>query len=181
MVVNINQVASLFDETLHALKYSAIAKQVVVVQEPEPTKPVTRNRPLDSVLEEQNRLSRMTVGWASPGESSLSLDTFLTTCVWVYNCIDRLSATIANVLDEEEKATKLALPLDEDESDEEVGFTLVHSNRLKRSLATTQSEICLLCHFRTKLISSRRCSSNSLKRNGALGGWPLKIFAAFYF
>lgn len=31
MIVNINQVASLFDETLHALKYSAIAKEVRVV------------------------------------------------------------------------------------------------------------------------------------------------------
>ena len=28
MVVNVNQCASMFDETLHALKYSAIAKQV---------------------------------------------------------------------------------------------------------------------------------------------------------
>ena len=32
MIVNINQTASLFDETLHALKYSAIAKQVVSVR-----------------------------------------------------------------------------------------------------------------------------------------------------
>ena len=75
---------------------------------------------------------------------SIQVCTIRASCLWVYNCIDRLSATIANVLDEEEKATKLALPLDEDESDEEVGFTLVHSNRLKRSLVTTQSEICLL-------------------------------------
>ncbi len=28
MIVNINQCASMFDETLHALKYSAIARQV---------------------------------------------------------------------------------------------------------------------------------------------------------
>ena len=28
MVVNVNQCASMFDETLHALKYSAVAKQV---------------------------------------------------------------------------------------------------------------------------------------------------------
>ena len=28
MIVNINQCASTFDETLHALKYSAVAKQV---------------------------------------------------------------------------------------------------------------------------------------------------------
>ena len=28
MIVNINQCASMFDETLHALKYSAVAKQV---------------------------------------------------------------------------------------------------------------------------------------------------------
>ena len=72
MVVNINQVASLFDETLQALKYSAIAKQVVVVQEPEPEpeppkKKACRNRRLDSVLNEQKKLSRETVGWASPG------------------------------------------------------------------------------------------------------------------
>ena len=74
----------------------------------------------------------------------------------------------------------MALPLDEDESDEEVRFTLVHSNRLKRSLATTQSEICLLCHIRTKLISSRHCSSNSLKRNDALGGWSSIFVRRFH-
>ncbi len=28
MIVNVNQCASTFDETLHALKYSAVAKQV---------------------------------------------------------------------------------------------------------------------------------------------------------
>lgn len=31
MIVNINQMASLFDETLHALKYSAIAQQVIFI------------------------------------------------------------------------------------------------------------------------------------------------------
>jgi len=33
MIVNVNQCASMFDETLHAIKYSAIARQVSVLQE----------------------------------------------------------------------------------------------------------------------------------------------------
>ena len=73
MIVNVNQVASLFDETLHALKYSAIAKQVIVVQqepEPEVTKKQQchRKKRVESLLMEQSSLSRATVGWATPGD-----------------------------------------------------------------------------------------------------------------
>ena len=36
MIVNVNQLASTFDETLHAIKFSAIAKEVVILTQPEP-------------------------------------------------------------------------------------------------------------------------------------------------
>jgi kinesin family protein 20 len=44
MIVNVNQLASTFDETLHAIKFSAIAKEVVIVTQPDPPpKPVQIN------------------------------------------------------------------------------------------------------------------------------------------
>ena len=36
MIVNVNQLASTFDETLHAVKFSAIAMEVVILTQPDP-------------------------------------------------------------------------------------------------------------------------------------------------
>ena len=77
MIVNVNQVASLFDETLHALKYSAIAKQVIVVQEPEQPevskKQQSKKKRLESLLLEQSNMSRATIGWATPGTAARNI------------------------------------------------------------------------------------------------------------
>ena len=77
MIVNVNQVASLFDETLHALKYSAIAKQVIVVQEPEQPevskKQQSKKKRLESLLLEQSNMSRATIGWATPGTATRNI------------------------------------------------------------------------------------------------------------
>ena len=81
MIVNTNQNATTFDEALHALKYSAIAKQVVVEQEPvkEVIKrpPRVRSHRLVSMALTQTPRgkSRATIGWATPG---LLLFTFIT-------------------------------------------------------------------------------------------------------
>ena len=45
MIVNVNQLASTFDETLHAVKFSAIAKEVVILTQPEP--------PLEEITEKK--------------------------------------------------------------------------------------------------------------------------------
>ncbi|KAK2162881.1 hypothetical protein LSH36_90g06031 [Paralvinella palmiformis] len=65
MVVNVNPCASTFDETLHVLNYSAIAKQVIVVQESEKSKKGQCIGRQFSLLLEQR--CRDTIGWATPG------------------------------------------------------------------------------------------------------------------
>lgn len=77
MIVNVNQCANMFDETLHALKYSAIARQVVVVQEAPkaPAHPVERgprsHRYVSLALAEaanaDPKRPRPTIGFATPG------------------------------------------------------------------------------------------------------------------
>ncbi|KAI0213937.1 Kinesin-like protein KIF20A [Lamellibrachia satsuma] len=67
MIVNVNQCASMFDETLHALKYSAIAKQVVITHEPER---VAFKRPAPVQLAPvppTPKRCRHTIEWATPG------------------------------------------------------------------------------------------------------------------
>merc|ERR1712142_829188 len=45
MIVNVNQLASTFDETLHAVKFSAIAKEVVILTQPDPPpKEITKKK-----------------------------------------------------------------------------------------------------------------------------------------
>lgn len=53
MIVNINQRASMFDETLHALKYSAIAQDIVIKEAPvTPKKVVMDEADCDKTLED---------------------------------------------------------------------------------------------------------------------------------
>ncbi|XP_064631410.1 kinesin-like protein KIF20B isoform X2 [Lineus longissimus] len=60
MVVNINQNASMFDETLHVLKFSAIAKQVTSVQKEE-------KKPKKLMSLSMGPDGRASVAWATPG------------------------------------------------------------------------------------------------------------------
>ena len=80
MIVNINQCASTFDETLHALKYSAIAKQVVIVQDA-PKEPEQVNKPVVprssryvSLMLAQAAANpkgpRPTIGFGTPGKET---------------------------------------------------------------------------------------------------------------
>ncbi|XP_048250049.1 kinesin-like protein KIF20B isoform X1 [Haliotis rufescens] len=62
MIVNVNQCASMFDETLNVFKFSAIAKQVVVVQKPEPKPKVQRVH-----AKKEPAGMRPSIPWASPG------------------------------------------------------------------------------------------------------------------
>ncbi|XP_071151333.1 kinesin-like protein KIF20A [Mytilus edulis] len=67
MIVNVNQCASMFDETLHVFKFSAVAKQVVVVQKPEPPpKKRLKSAPPPKV-------PRPSIPWATPGAADMSL------------------------------------------------------------------------------------------------------------
>ncbi|XP_041377460.1 kinesin-like protein KIF20B isoform X2 [Gigantopelta aegis] len=61
MIVNVNQCGSMFDETLNVLKFSAIAKQVVVVQKPDPKPKVV---PKPSVKEYP--AIRPSIPWEAP-------------------------------------------------------------------------------------------------------------------
>ncbi|XP_046579604.1 LOW QUALITY PROTEIN: kinesin-like protein KIF20B [Haliotis rubra] len=62
MIVNVNQLASMFDETLNVFKFSAIAKQVVVVQKPDPKPKVPRVH-----AKKEPAGMRPSIQWASPG------------------------------------------------------------------------------------------------------------------
>ena len=71
MIVNVNQCASLFDETLHALKFSAIAQKVVVMQEAEKPKKMmrpAREASLALVAATPGMLTRHSIAWATPSE-----------------------------------------------------------------------------------------------------------------
>ncbi|XP_033763361.1 LOW QUALITY PROTEIN: kinesin-like protein KIF20B [Pecten maximus] len=66
MIVNVNQCASMFDETLHVFKFSAIAKQVVVIQKPDPP---PRPRLLTiSVPPPVESVRAPSIAWATPGQ-----------------------------------------------------------------------------------------------------------------
>ncbi|XP_028407464.1 kinesin-like protein KIF20A [Dendronephthya gigantea] len=66
MIVNVNQCASAFDETLHALKFSAIAKKVTTIAHG-PQQPVEiHNRP----LQVSARSNRSSVAWADGSVST---------------------------------------------------------------------------------------------------------------
>ncbi|CAD5123711.1 DgyrCDS12031 [Dimorphilus gyrociliatus] len=66
MIVNINQSESVFDETLHALKFSAIAQEVVLVQNQEP-------KPLLERLA-RTKSADITVPWGSPATIAAHMD-----------------------------------------------------------------------------------------------------------
>ena len=79
MIVNVNQCASTFDETLHALKYSAIAKQVVIGQEQvkeETTRPERVSARDVSMMLAQAHTNpngpRPSIAFGSPGSRNLS-------------------------------------------------------------------------------------------------------------
>ncbi|XP_021361015.1 kinesin-like protein KIF20B isoform X2 [Mizuhopecten yessoensis] len=66
MIVNVNQCASMFDETLHVFKFSAIAKQVVVAQKPDPP---PRPRLLTLAVPPPIESFRApSIAWATPGQ-----------------------------------------------------------------------------------------------------------------
>lgn len=66
MIVNINQSENVFDETLHALKFSAIAQEVVLVQNQEP-KPLLERMA-------KTKLADVTVPWGSPATIAAHMD-----------------------------------------------------------------------------------------------------------
>lgn len=64
MIVNVNQCASMFDETLHVFKFSAIAKQVVITQKPD-----IKTRLLQSAKKTADTKKRaVSISWATPGQ-----------------------------------------------------------------------------------------------------------------
>ncbi|XP_074641317.1 uncharacterized protein LOC141899063 [Tubulanus polymorphus] len=78
MIVNINQNASMFDETLHVLKFSAIAKQVYNVQKPEVPKVEPRYRALSlglmSSVGKNTRARATSIAWCSPATQQKLLE-----------------------------------------------------------------------------------------------------------
>ncbi|CAH1784367.1 unnamed protein product [Owenia fusiformis] len=66
MIVNINQCATMFDETLHVCKFSAIAKQIKVEQEVEKVRPKPRAKGITMALNQSSRV-RPSIAWATPG------------------------------------------------------------------------------------------------------------------
>ncbi|XP_060078395.1 kinesin-like protein KIF20B [Ylistrum balloti] len=66
MIVNVNQCASMFDETLHVFKFSAIAKQVVVAQKPDP--PPRPKLLTISVPPPVESVRAPSIAWATPGQ-----------------------------------------------------------------------------------------------------------------
>ena len=63
MIVNVSQAASMFDDTLHVFKFSAIAKQVKYEKAPEEKKTQRVKKVLPP-------LHRQTIAWESQGKPS---------------------------------------------------------------------------------------------------------------
>ncbi|XP_061196904.1 kinesin-like protein KIF20B [Saccostrea echinata] len=64
MIVNVNQCASMFDETQHVFKFSAIAKQVVITQKQD-----LKSRLLQSAKKTADLKKRaVSISWATPGQ-----------------------------------------------------------------------------------------------------------------
>lgn len=65
MIVNANMCASGFDETVHVLKFSAVAREVQIIDKPRLSRPLKRPRNSleDGGVYDKNKSSRMTIGW----------------------------------------------------------------------------------------------------------------------
>ncbi|XP_071947720.1 uncharacterized protein [Antedon mediterranea] len=70
MIVNVNQCASMFDETMHVLKFSAIAKQVTTVTSKLENKLKLINE--KTAIVRTPMPPRQTIGWANPEERGRS-------------------------------------------------------------------------------------------------------------
>ncbi|KAL5014260.1 hypothetical protein ScPMuIL_008530 [Solemya velum] len=102
MVVNVNQLASMFDETLCVFKFSAIAKQLVVVQKPAP-------RPKLFSSDE----ARPSISWDTPGTlKKMSSDMHTAQHLPLPDDTDELDETIYAKSDVEE-LIRLAQTLEE--------------------------------------------------------------------
>ncbi|KAL4221164.1 hypothetical protein ACF0H5_019423 [Mactra antiquata] len=63
MIVNVNQLASMFDETMHVFKFSALASKVEVHQKPVFIKPKLPVKPAPTIL------PRTSIAWATPARN----------------------------------------------------------------------------------------------------------------